>query len=178
MVSGVAMPLSGMAGRNDGRQRSNAIGCAALPVLWQGRENGGLRQVVRFGAVGVVNTLADIAVFWLLIKASLPPAIANVLSYSCGVVVSFSLNRVWTFRRAGTPGLRAVVAVRIGDIGSLVVSTAAVGLGALFMPPLVAKLASFPVSFAWNFCFSRYWVFIHRRGLALFKTRSEQSPEA
>jgi putative flippase GtrA len=121
-------------------------------------------ELVRFGAVGVVNTLADIAVFWLLIEASLPPAIANVLSYSCGVIVSFSLNRVWTFRRAGTPVFGQLWRFVSVNIGSLVVSTVAVALGALFMPPLVAKLASFPLSFAWNFGFSRYWVFIHRRG--------------
>jgi len=56
----------------------------------------------RFGAVGVVNTLAGLAVIviskWLF---GFGDALANIVGYLCGLAISFTLNRTWTFRHSG-----------------------------------------------------------------------------
>ncbi len=61
---------------------------------------GGLPQAVRFGLVGVVNTLLDWAVFWAGTRAlpAVPAWRIKALSFACGVACSFLLNSRFTFR--------------------------------------------------------------------------------
>lgn len=57
-------------------------------------------QVIKFGLVGLVNTAVDFAVFVLLTKAvDLNSTISHAISYSCGVLNSYFLNRKWTFKQ-------------------------------------------------------------------------------
>ena len=59
-------------------------------------------QVLRFGIVGVINTLVDVIAYFVLTRYT--PAFANHinlakgLSFFCGTVTSFMLNRAFTFR--------------------------------------------------------------------------------
>ena len=49
--------------------------------------------------VGGINTAADLVVFLLLTAdLQMPPEIANVASYTVGILVSFALNKNFTFR--------------------------------------------------------------------------------
>lgn len=57
-----------------------------------------LRQFVRFGSVGLFNTVIDIISYWLLINAGLPIITANMISTSFGLMTSFILNRSYTFK--------------------------------------------------------------------------------
>ncbi len=57
-------------------------------------------QFLKFAAVGVLNTLVDMGVFYILTNfldfSSLP---AQVISYTCGVLNSYFFNSIWTFKR-------------------------------------------------------------------------------
>ena len=55
-------------------------------------------QAVRYALVGVVNTVLTIAFYWLLKSVGLGVDLANLASYVLGMVCSFALNKVWTFR--------------------------------------------------------------------------------
>ena len=58
-----------------------------------------IAQFFKFMVVGVINFLVDFGVFKLLSTAiGLPVALSNVISYTCGVINSFILNRYWTFK--------------------------------------------------------------------------------
>lgn len=68
----------------------------------------GLRQpLARFVVVGCANFVVSFAAFyaayrWLpLDDSSGRGAVANVLAYAAGMINSFVLNRVWTFRAQG-----------------------------------------------------------------------------
>ncbi len=56
-------------------------------------------QLLRFGLVGVMNTLVDFGVYQLLVWLGLHYALAQCLSYSCGLLNSYFFNSRWTFRR-------------------------------------------------------------------------------
>lgn len=59
-------------------------------------------QFIRFLIVGCVNTFACFAViFGVKILFGLGDIVANVLGYVVGLVVSFLLNRRWTFQHDG-----------------------------------------------------------------------------
>lgn len=55
--------------------------------------------LVRFAGVGLLNTLVDVSAF-VLLQAQLGVAAANVVSSSAGMLVSFVLNGLFTFRAA------------------------------------------------------------------------------
>jgi len=64
-------------------------------------------QFLKFVAVGILNTLVDWAVFYLLIFFAIPgePLLAKAISFTVAVINSFVLNSIWTFRSEFYSGL-------------------------------------------------------------------------
>jgi putative flippase GtrA len=71
-------------------------------------------QFVRYGAVGVSNTLLSAAAFAAGVTAGLGPALAATLAFALGSVNGFVWNRRWTFARRGRPA--AYVAVQFAGV--------------------------------------------------------------
>lgn len=113
--------------------------------------------LARFAAVGALTTLLDMALFNTLYLVGVPPLPSNLVSYSCGIAVSYMLNRTWTFRaaRSHAQAVKFVVAT----VAGLLISTAIVSTLALLIPAPIAKLVSVPIVFVWNYLTSRLWVF-------------------
>lgn len=97
-------------------------------------EKKSIGQLLRFGLVGVGNTLVDLVVtrllqggFGLLTSAVLLTYyIPKVIGYACGVVNSYLLNANWTFRAEKKSDAR--------EIGSfLLVNLATLGLSLALM---------------------------------------------
>jgi len=116
---------------------------------------------VKFGLVGVVNTLVDVVLFSLLLHmTSIGIAAANLASYGTGVVVSYFLNKTWTFSQdaQARPGSSFVRFVAVSVLAAGVSSLVVLGLCS-FVPPLPAKALSLPVMFGFNFLLVRHFVF-------------------
>ncbi len=57
------------------------------------------RQFIRFGVVGIVNTTIGLAaIYTLMFFGNVGAATANAGGYAIGLLVSFVLNRTWTFQ--------------------------------------------------------------------------------
>lgn len=117
--------------------------------------------ILRFATVGAVTTLLDLGIFSTLIAAGALPAVANVFSYSCGIAVSYLLNRSWTFGVGGSyaQAVRFVLTTLTG----LLISTIVVALLSLVLPALHAKMLSILPVFAWNYLAASTWVFNEAR---------------
>lgn len=60
-------------------------------------------QVFRFLLVGCINTLAGLtAIYGLMYWTNLNPMTANAIGFIIGVVISYSLNKGWTFESKAT----------------------------------------------------------------------------
>ncbi|ASJ62920.1 GtrA family protein [Sinorhizobium meliloti] len=114
-------------------------------------------RLMRFATVGAITTALDFVLFIGLITVGAASVPANVLSYSCGILVSYGLNRSWTFR-ARHSHIQALKFI-LGTLTSLAISTCLVALMANLSAPPLAKIASVPVVFAWNYLVARLWVF-------------------
>lgn len=68
-----------------------------------------LRRPLRFGLTGILNTLVGLGVIFAA-KAFLrwDDVPANVAGYGAGLVVSFFVNRAWTFAHTGSMGPAAL----------------------------------------------------------------------
>ena len=58
------------------------------------------QQVWRFGAVGAVGFAVDGGLLWALTANGIDPYLARAISFPVAVVVTWALNRSWTFRCA------------------------------------------------------------------------------
>jgi len=57
------------------------------------------KRIIIYAVVGCINTLVDMAVYYLLvILTAIPLGGAQAIGYSCGVLCSFILNRTVTFK--------------------------------------------------------------------------------
>ena len=87
-------------------------------------------RLVRFVLVGSINTVVDVAIYSLLAWAGLVLVVANLISTTCGLIVSYVLNRNYVFESDGGQHLLA----RLRQIALFFVTT---GFGLWVLQPLV-----------------------------------------
>ncbi|MBX5436860.1 MAG: GtrA family protein [Alicyclobacillaceae bacterium] len=119
------------------------------------------RQSLRFGLVGMLNTLIDFGVFSGLVQFGHWRAVpAQMVSYACGVCNSYLWNRRLTFQRRG-PSRPAEVG-RFAALNLLTAGLSALVIAALrsaVTPLPAAKLVATCIATAVNFAGSKWWVF-------------------
>jgi putative flippase GtrA len=126
------------------------------------KSTGVMARLFAYSVVGVLNTLSDFLVFMLLTSGlgyhSVP---ANVASYSVGVMLSFIMNRKFTFRSSfyAFDLKRQFVRFCAVNLLSLGMSTALVYFFSQSMPPPLAKILSVPFVLMWGFLAVRTFVF-------------------
>lgn len=129
-----------------------------------------VRRFARFFLVGLSGTLLDFGILsGLKLIAGMPTLLANIISFSCGVVNNFTLNRNWTFAetrgRNWLPQFGKFVAINLValSLNSLIVLALEAPMGALLHNPqhgyIPAKIIATGVVFVYNFFANRLWAF-------------------
>ena len=118
-----------------------------------------IQQAVRFGLVGVLNTLIDYAVYSLLLLIPFVRenyVIAQVAGYSAGLANSLYCNKRWTFAQKERISKSQLIAFLVINLAALGVSTAVLvmaqewlGLGP-YLGKIVATVFSMGVNFLGN----------------------------
>ena len=118
-------------------------------------------RALKFGLVGVANTALDVLLFsTLTYVAGVRPVPANIVSYSAGILLSYTVNRAWTFRdRERQRTVRQLAWFIAGSVAGLALSTLVIALLAGVCGALAAKVLSVGVTFAWNYVYSNFVVF-------------------
>ena len=113
----------------------------------------------KFALTGSIATVVDMTLFFFLEKYVTTAVIANVISYSCGMVINFILQRRFIF------DLQRKVSTAF--IGSLIVSLGGLALSTLIIYILnqysffqeltiLAKIIATGIVFFYNFYLKRY----------------------
>jgi len=125
---------------------------------------GWLKQAAKFGSVGVLNTLLDLALYfvltrWLGLGDKL--TFAKGISYSVGVLNSYFLNRVWTFRVSDGSSWAALLLFVLSSLVGLAINTGMLDLclKTLALPELIAIGIATASSLLWNFLVSKFLIF-------------------
>jgi putative flippase GtrA len=119
-----------------------------------------LRELIRFGIVGVLSNLALYIVYLVLTRWGADPKVAMSVAYAIGTVQAFALNRSWTFGHRGAmarPFARYVAAYAAGYLANLVILVALVD-GAGLHHATVQAAAIVAVA-ALLFLLQKHWVF-------------------
>ena len=119
-------------------------------------------RIARFSIVGVLNTIIDIGVFFVLVWwVEMPLIPANLLAFGAAVANSYVFNRSWTFKAS-------IVAASTGHVSRFVLLSGVgvlIATGALWLLQQVgfaipaAKLLSIGVGMTWNYLTMRHLVF-------------------
>ncbi|WP_206830233.1 GtrA family protein [Alicyclobacillus fructus] len=137
------------------------------------------RQILVFALVGVLNTAVDAAVFFALAAlCHVAAAVAQVISYGCGMLNSFAWNRGVTFR-AGA--FRWPELARFAVVNGVSMALSAVGVELLSRsgwPLLAAKAMVTMGTWILNFVGSKWWVWRHACGQSNASLRSVEGSGA
>jgi len=140
-----------------------------------------ITQLARFGTVGLIGLVIDVAVFNLLRATVLSPeelhegpVVAKIISTILAIVVNWIGNRYWTFRGHGRSQLLRegveFAAVSVGGmlIGLLClwVSHYVLGFTSVLADNLAANVIGLVIGTAFRFAFYRLWVYSPRRTAA------------
>jgi putative flippase GtrA len=121
--------------------------------------------MVAFGIVSVVSTIADFALFNVLVIYDLTPLlVATTLAYTLGMVTSYSLNRRYTFRggrdnRVHEVGIFILInVVGLGlNNGAVALFAGLVGRSTLILN--LARILAASLTWAFKFVTMQQWVF-------------------
>jgi putative flippase GtrA len=116
----------------------------------------------RFALVGALNTGIDIGVFSLTFYGfGWPLLVANAAGFAIGVGNSYVLNKFWTFgdRSTGREALRRGLVFLAASLIGLALGSLSIWILAMFMPAILAKIATVGVTFVWNYWASGRFVF-------------------
>ena len=146
-----------------------------------------LKRFIKFGFIGVLNTLVDFVVFYLLNRFVIKdgptlvllgativagPYISNAISYVVANIHSFIWNKFWTFQKKEPLTRREVGRYIVTSCGFLIISS--IGLSifmsvfqlpafAAIIPagliPLAAKIPNTCVTMFYNYLMNKFWVF-------------------
>lgn len=124
------------------------------------------KQVLRFGVVGVINTLVDITSFVVLIHLGVALWVAIFISTSLGLLCSFALNRSFVFRSSGRTDMRTIgLFLAVTCFGLWVMQPLIIqGLAVVFsdssdLALSVFKLVATGFTMVWNFFWYRSAIF-------------------
>lgn len=135
-----------------------------------------LVEIVKFGAIGVANTVIDFGIlnflsfkFQIFSGGSL--IILNVISFSVAVTNSYFWNKYWTFKsdgKSGSSGSQFITFIVVSVIG-MFINSGIVYLVTTFASPFggvsqavwlnIGKLAATFISLIWNFVGYKFIVF-------------------
>ncbi len=139
-----------------------------------------IRQLARFGIVGVANTLISLAVYAVLLRIATPYLLAAAVAFAAGAVNGYVLNRRWTFGAVDSGRARTIyVVVQLGGLLALtalvrlLVDDAAIGRVPAYLaavPPVT--LATFALNRVWTFSQRAHSRFTDRRVTVVPWTRN------
>ncbi len=129
-----------------------------------------LKELIKFGIVGVVNTLLDMVIYLILtVYFGIFKYLAQTISYSISMIHSYLVNRFWTFGRRGKVESAAepvkFVAVNLISLGISFLCFYLIGFWtqnlvvADNMRLFIEKLIVTPTVMAVNFLLNKIWVF-------------------
>ena len=137
-----------------------------------------LPQLARFGTVGLVGLVIDVALFNLLRVTVLAPeliaegpVIAKVVSTSVAIAVNWLGSRYWTFRlERRRPAAREAVEFAVVSIGGLLIAVACLvvsryvlGFTSLLADNIATNVVGLALGSTFRFVLYRAWVFHPRR---------------
>ena len=119
-----------------------------------------MKKFMKFGLIGILNTLITIGSYMLFVYLGMNYIIANVIGYGIGVINSYYWNKNWVFQVSSNQRNIFVKFVVVNLI-TLVINTLALYILAnyLDMHPYLAQIFATGFGLLINFFLNKKWTF-------------------
>lgn len=121
-----------------------------------------VKQFVKFGMVGAMNTILDYGLYTFFVTLiHINYLVANALSFCVALINSFYLNRNWTFRQGGSNWRREAIKYFVVYISGLLIGEALlyIFVDRFHIHELLGKAMIVAVVLFWNYLGIRFWAF-------------------
>jgi putative flippase GtrA len=123
-----------------------------------------IHQFAKFCIIGVVNTLVDFGIYFLLTRfTGLRDYIyvANTISFIIAATSSYYANRSWTFQIETKPEIREAAKFYGTAVSGFIINMATffVCVSIFGWFDLFGKILATAVAIGWNFLVTKFWVF-------------------
>lgn len=135
-----------------------------------------IKKFVKFGLIGVLNTLVDLLVFYVAYRlicsgAGLDPsaaanpawitAVSQALSFVIANIHSFIWNKLWTFEKRNRVTRKEAVRYIVTSLGYYFISLGLIELVSrgFGIPATVAKVPATCCMILYNYLMNKFWVF-------------------
>ena len=117
-------------------------------------------QFIKFGLVGISNTIVGFGVYYLLYYCGVHYLISNILSWLISVFNAFYWNNKYVFQ-AGSSWWKTLVRTYISYGASLIISTMMmyVLVALIHISPVIAPVICLVVTIPMNFILNKFWAF-------------------
>ena len=117
-------------------------------------------QFIKFGIVGVSNTVIALAVYYILLWLGAVYLVANTISWIVSVFNAFYWNNRYVFKN-DTPWLKALVKTYISYGASFVAGSILliIFVEICYISDKIAPLLTLVLSIPMNFIMNKYWTF-------------------
>ena len=120
------------------------------------------QQFIKFGLVGVSNTIISLGIYYLLVYLNIHPVIANAVGFIVSVINSFFWNNKFVFvEKTEYNNKKAFVKVFVSYGVSFILSTVLIELFvdvlhiSKYLAPILRLLVTIPL----NFFMNKLWAF-------------------
>jgi putative flippase GtrA len=120
----------------------------------------------RFAVVGMLNTVAGLAAICAARALGLDEVPANATGYAVGLMLSFTLNRRWTFRHRGPALALAVRFAAVTLVAWLLNVAVLLGLLRLGVAAVLAQAGAVLSYTAVSYLGMRWWAFANNMGVS------------
>lgn len=124
-----------------------------------------LRQPITFMAIGFLNSLIDYTIFMALVYFGTSPILANVISFSCGAINSYFMNKSITFRSAHHSAYLSQALIRFFAVACITLGISQIALGLSISHgsgPALGKFISIVCTLIIGFTLNKFVVFTAR----------------
>lgn len=135
-----------------------------------------IRKFMKFGIIGVMNTVVDLVVFYLAYRlicmgAGLDSAafdnpawvtaVAQAISFVTAALNSFIWNKIWTFEKRNRVTKKEAGRYAVTNVGYYLISLGLIKLVATVfqVPDTIAKLPATCCMILYNYLMNKFWVF-------------------
>lgn len=119
-----------------------------------------IAPLIRYLTVGIANTAFSLTLIYCCMSLGVDIYESNAVGYAAGIVLSFFLNRRWTFRHSGSIGssfVRWLIVLAAAYTANL--AAVHVAFSRFYMDPFVSQLFGIPPYVLLGYFGSRFFAF-------------------
>ncbi len=118
-------------------------------------------EFIKFGMVGIINTLTSFSIYYILIACNVNYLISNIFAYFISSIIGYILNKTWVFKHKDSKPINSVIKYYTTYASSFLLSTFLMYIlvDIFNISVLLAPVLTLGFTVPYNYIMSKKWTF-------------------